>query len=108
MSDLARKQLTALLSALTEKMISCDYDPRSYWSIYEWLIKNYKLPFGVGVYTLSEDKTKLICVKKARQKDRRKPLYEMLLMMLRSARRDHLMKSNKESFGYDQKTALFQ
>lgn len=32
MSDSARKQITALLSMLTEKMISCDYDPRSYWS----------------------------------------------------------------------------
>lgn len=156
MSDSARKQITALLSALTEKMISRDYDPRSYWSkevtfdygtpnpvrvdymkfeplnntvsgiekgdfycyevksceadflsghglnfvgdynyivcpneLYDWLSQNNKLPFGVGVYTLSDDKTKLTCVKKARRKDRRKPLYEMLLMMLRSAWRDY-------------------
>lgn len=56
--------------------------------LYDWLSQNNKLPFGVGVYTLSDDKTKLTCVKKARRKDRRKPLYEMLLMMLRSAWRD--------------------
>ncbi len=160
MSD--RKQITASLSALTEKMISRDYDPRSYWSkevtfdygtpnpvrvdymkfeplnnsvsgiekgdfycyeiksceadflsghglnfvgdynyivcpneLYDWLIKNNKLPFGVGVYAPAEDNSKLTCVKKARRKDRQRPVCEMLLMMLRSARRD-VVKSKVE------------
>lgn len=155
--------ITALLSALTEKMISCDYDPRVYWSkevtfdygtpnpvrvdymkfeplnntvsgiekgnffcyeiksceadflsghglnfigdynyivcpnkLYEWLAENNKLPFGAGVYILDNDS--LRCVRKARRKDRQRPICEMLLMMLRSARHRHSMKSDKEEF----------
>lgn len=164
MNELSRTHITVLLSMLTEKLVSREYDSRAYWSkevtfdygtpnqvrvdymkfeplnnsvsgiekgdfycyevkscvedfnsghglnfigdynyivctneLYEWLIKNNKLLFGVGVYTLSDDKTKLTCVKKARRKDRRKPLYEMLLMMLRSARRD-VVKSKVEDY----------
>ena len=155
MSD--RKQITALLSMLTEKMISYDYDPRVYWSkevtfdygtpnqirvdymkfeplnntvsgiekgnfyayeiksceadflsghglnfigdynyivcpneLYEWLTENNYLPFRVGVYTMTEDKSKLTCVKKAKRQDRTKSLCEILLMMFRSARRDYV------------------
>lgn len=162
MNELSRTQTTALLSALTERMISCDYDSGVYWSkevtfdygtpnpvrvdymkfeplnnsvsgiekgnfycyevksceadfnsghglnfigdynyivcpnkLYVWLIKNNKLPFGVGVYTLSEDKTKLTCVRKAKRKNRQRPVCEMLLMMFRSARRNYVKIGDK-------------
>ena len=155
MNELFRTQTTDMLSRLTEKMISCDYDSRAYWSkevtfdygtpnqvrvdymkfeplnnsvsgiekgdfycyeikscvedfnsrhglnfigdynyivcpneLYEWLSQNNKLPFGIGVYIL--DNESLRCVRKARRKDRQRPVYEMLLMMLRSARRDYI------------------
>lgn len=152
-----RTQTTDILSALTEKMISCDYDSRAYWSkevtfdygtpnqvrvdymkfeplnnsvsgiekgdfycyeikscvedfnsghglnfigdynyivctneLYEWLSQNNKLPFGIGVYTPAEDMSNLVCIRKAKRRDRQKPITEMLLMMLRSLNRDNL------------------
>lgn len=152
-----RTQTTDMLSRLTEKMISCDYDSRAYWSkevtfdygtpnqvrvdymkfepmnnsvsgiekgdfycyeiksceadflsghglnfigdynyivctneLYEWLSQNNKLPFGIGVYAPAEDMSNLVCIRKAKRRDRQKSITEMLLMMLRSLNRDNL------------------
>ena len=49
------------------------------------------IPYNVGVLTEETDKigqNYLTCTKKARRKDRERPVSEMLLMMFRSARRD--------------------
>ena len=49
------------------------------------------IPYNVGVLTEETDRTGqsyLTCTKKARRKDRERPVSEMLLMMFRSARRD--------------------
>lgn len=152
-----RTQTTDMLSRLTEKLVSRDYDSRAYWSkevtfdygtpnqvrvdymkfepmnnsvsgiekgdfycyevksceadflsghglnfigdynyivcpneLYEWLSQNNKLPFGIGVYAPAEDMSNLVCIRKAKRRDRQKPITEMLLMMLRSLNRDNL------------------
>ena len=49
------------------------------------------IPYNVGVFTEETDRigqSYLTCTKKARRKDRERPVSEMLLMMFRSARRD--------------------
>lgn len=49
------------------------------------------IPYNVGVLTEETDRighAYLACAKKARRKDRERPVSEMLLMMFRSARRD--------------------
>ena len=49
------------------------------------------IPYNVGVLTEETDRIGqhyLTCTKKARRKDRERPVSEMLLMMFRSARRD--------------------
>ena len=49
------------------------------------------IPYNVGVFTEETNRigqTYLTCTKKARRKDRERPVSEMLLMMFRSARRD--------------------
>ena len=49
------------------------------------------IPYNVGVLTEETDRighSYLTCTKKARRKDRERPVSEMLLMMFRSARRD--------------------
>lgn len=152
-----RTQTTDMLSRLTEKLVSRDYDSRAYWSkevtfdygtpnqvrvdymkfeplnnsvsgiekgdfycyeikscvedfnsghglnfigdynyivctneLCEWLFQNNKLPFGIGVYAPAEDMSNLVCIRKAKRRDRQKPITEMLLMMLRSLNRDNL------------------
>lgn len=62
--------------------------------LYNWLIKNNKLPFGIGVYVPAEDMSNLVCIRKAKRRDRQKPITEMLLMMLRSSNRDNLKASS--------------
>ena len=49
------------------------------------------VPYNVGVLTEETDRigqTYLTCTKKAKRKDRKRPVSEMLLMMFRSANRD--------------------
>ena len=56
------------------------------------------IPYNVGVLTEEADRigqTYLTCTKKARRKDRERPVSEMLLMMFRSANRD--LKNKKDS-----------
>ena len=56
------------------------------------------VPYNVGVFTEETDRighTYLTCTKKARRKDRERPVSEMLLMMFRSANRD--LKNKKDS-----------
>ena len=47
-----------------------------------------QVPYYVGVYCPDESGAALVSVKKARRKDRARPVSEMLLMMFRSAARD--------------------
>lgn len=56
------------------------------------------VPHNVGVLTEETDRigqSYLICTKKAKRKDRERPVSEMLLMMFRSANRD--LKNKKDS-----------
>lgn len=52
-----------------------------------------QIPYGIGIF--GQGKFGLQCVKKAKRKDRMRPIHEMLLMMWRSSRRD-LVKRQKE------------
>lgn len=47
-----------------------------------------EIPYGVGVYTPVGSLGELKSVRKAKRKDRERPVSEMLLMMFRSAARD--------------------
>ena len=47
---------------------------------------SFEIPYNVGVYC--PEGTELRSVKKAKRKDRERPVSEMLLMMFRSAARD--------------------
>ena len=56
------------------------------------------IPYNVGVLTEETNRigqSYLTCTKKARRKDRERPVSEMLLMMFRSANRD--LKNKKDS-----------
>ena len=56
------------------------------------------IPYNVGVLTEETDRigqSYLTCTKKARRKDRERPVSEMLLMMFRSANRE--LKNKKDS-----------
>jgi hypothetical protein len=63
--------------------------------VYE-AVKN-EIPYSVGVLTPSMQHGFLESVKKAKRKDRDKPLSEMLLMMYRSARRDTRKEQSHET-----------
>lgn len=45
-----------------------------------------EIPYYVGIYIPEENE--LMCVKKAKRRDRTRPVFEILLMMFRSANRD--------------------
>lgn len=54
-----------------------------------------EIPYGIGVYVPEKENRKggwydLKSVKKAKRKDRKRPMAEMLLMMFRSAARDRM------------------
>ena len=51
-----------------------------------YLAVKVDIPYNIGVYCPNSDESK--SVKKARRKDREKPVSEMLLMMFRSAARE--------------------
>lgn len=53
-----------------------------------------KIPYNVGVLVPANDSYMLESIKNAKRTDRKRPIYEMLLMMFRSANRDRL--KNKE------------
>lgn len=65
--------------------------------VYEKIKK--EIPWGVGVFTSSMQEYKgfleLVQEKKARRKDRTKPLTEMIFMMFRSAARDNRRREDK-------------
>lgn len=54
-----------------------------------------EIPYDVGVYCPKE--TRLCSVKKARRRDRKRPVAEMLLMMFRSAVRDFRAEQRQEA-----------
>lgn len=49
-----------------------------------------KIPYNVGVLVPANDSYVLESIKNAKRADRKRPIYEMLLMMFRSANRDRL------------------
>lgn len=90
--------MTRSLSLLTEKLINPHNDPRIYWAkevtfdyssshaIRVDYMKFKPVNNTVGVYC--PDGAELRSVKKAKRKDRERPVSEMLLMMFRSAARE--------------------
>ena len=51
------------------------------------IIKN-QIPHNIGVYVPDEDRKVLRSIRKAKRKDRDRPVSEMILMMFRSANRE--------------------
>lgn len=102
---MTRKETTKILSELTEKLINPFNDSRIYWAketTLDYFIGDYnyyimpvevyaavslEVSYAVGVYC--PEGTELHSVKKAKGKNRERPVSEMLLIMFRSAARDH-------------------
>lgn len=113
----SRPEITAMLSLSLQKHINPHDDPRIYWArevTFDYATSNAgrvdfmkfqpvnnsvsgiekgEIPFNIGVYVPEKMNYRgewydLKSIKKARRKDRLRPVSEMLLMMFRSAARD--------------------